>query len=91
METHDKTKKSTKPKKNWNGEIVKDEPWYEETFVTIDDAKITEGEAAFGLGGILIAVFLCVAIAAFCCDYKRKSIKNCCRKCCSTFRSSSKK
>lgn len=72
MAAQDKTKKVTKTKKNWNGEIVKDEPWYEETFVTIDEVKITEGEAAFGLGGLLMAVFVCIAVGAFCCDWKRK-------------------
>jgi hypothetical protein len=53
--------------------------------------KITDGEAAKSLGGIIMIIIVIVAICAFCCDLKKKEIIKVTRRLSSSVRSSFKR
>ena len=48
----------------------------------IGDTVITEGDAAIGIGGLVMIVIVSVVVCSFCYEWKHKKIEECARRCC---------
>ena len=68
----------TLPKRNLKieekKEEKKDESWIDKDLVEVDGVEVTEGDAAVGLGVMLMIVIGSIAFCALCCDLQHKRL-----------------